>query len=731
MNFATRPLLCIFAASAAFAGGSDVRISQVWGGGGITAGTPNADYVEIFNADAVSAVSLTGWSVQITSSAGETWSKIDLTGSIAARSYFLVQVSADSVLGTNFNADVTAALGASILTSSGGKIALVNNTTLLTGACPVGTASIVDFVGFGTAANCREGAGPADNAPGGSTTGPGATPYRRCDGLTDSNINRADFELRVPLPRNAASPANPGTGVALDGVANPASLPAGLSTTLSVTVRPCSGTSSGGLVNVDASSLGVGLIALVDSGGGVFTNSLAVGELVAPGTRDLPFTFADSQGRSGSGTIRVSVAPANDNCADGGEADVPSVTLGTTRGSSPDTDAITGLCGTSIGAGGGVWYTLAGTGNTIVVDTCDNAGLAQPYDTKLHVFCGVCGELTCVGGNDDGPSGCGTISGVARGSRVEFCSQLGATYRVLVSGFGPATGDFRLTVSDSGSPCSSGVACLPVGRCCIDTSCQIKTQGACSEIGGIYGGDGSECDSPEYAFDYAGPVLSIPDGDPLGVSLTISVADAAIIDQLRVSIDVAHSWIGDLRATLSNGTTTVTLFFDTGDPVGTGIGDSSNLDGSYRFFDAAFGDWWNAAAQGDSGFVVPPGDYKPSAALTGNLPSPSLSAFDGQPFAGLWELRLVDSQSGDIGSVRGFRIAGSQSQSNCGAECPAAGCELSDLDGNCTVNLNDLTLFLSSFGELGAGLPGDIDDDGDVDLNDLTAFLSQFGNECT
>ena len=36
------------------------------------------------------------------------------------------------------------------MSSTSGKVALVNNTTTLTGACPTGAAGIIDFVGYGT-----------------------------------------------------------------------------------------------------------------------------------------------------------------------------------------------------------------------------------------------------------------------------------------------------------------------------------------------------------------------------------------------------------------------------------------------------------------------------------------------------------------------------------------------------------------------------------------------------
>src|SRR5678816_2969229 len=54
--------------------------------------------------------------------------------------------------------DVTAAAPIA-MSATGGKVALVSNTTALSGACPSGT-NIIDFIGY-DGANCSEGASPA------------------------------------------------------------------------------------------------------------------------------------------------------------------------------------------------------------------------------------------------------------------------------------------------------------------------------------------------------------------------------------------------------------------------------------------------------------------------------------------------------------------------------------------------------------------------------------------
>jgi hypothetical protein len=43
------------------------------------------------------------------------------------------------------------------------------------------------------------------------------------------------------------------------------------------------------------------------------------------------------------------------------------------------------------------------------------------------------------------------------------------------------------------------------------------------------------------------------------------------------------------------------------------------------------------------------------------------------------------------------------------------------------VDISDLGLLLSQFGQVGAGLDGDVDGDGDVDITDLGIMLANFG----
>ncbi len=109
----------------------NVVISQVYGGGGNSGATLKNDFVELYNRGAA-AVDLAGWSVQYASSTGTSWmNKTTLSGMIAPGGYYLIQEVAGS--GGTQDLPTPDATGMINLSATSGKIALVNNTTELTG----------------------------------------------------------------------------------------------------------------------------------------------------------------------------------------------------------------------------------------------------------------------------------------------------------------------------------------------------------------------------------------------------------------------------------------------------------------------------------------------------------------------------------------------------------------------------------------------------------------------
>jgi hypothetical protein len=191
---------CLAFAGAAMATPGNVVISQAYGGGGNTGSTYRNDFIEIYNRSNA-PVSIAGWSVQYASSAGTTWSVTAIgTGAVttlAPGQYYLIQEAVGA--GGTTNLPTPDATGTISMGSGGFKVALVSNTTALTGAVATGTGSgIVDFVGCSSGANGFETA----FAPAPSNTN---AVIRNGSGCTDTDNNSTDFVAAAAAPRNSAS----------------------------------------------------------------------------------------------------------------------------------------------------------------------------------------------------------------------------------------------------------------------------------------------------------------------------------------------------------------------------------------------------------------------------------------------------------------------------------------------------------------------------------------------
>ncbi|MBX3057863.1 MAG: ExeM/NucH family extracellular endonuclease [Anaerolineae bacterium] len=170
-----------------------VVISQIYGGGGNSGATYTHDFIELYNATA-NSVDISGWSVQYASATGATWQVTALSGVMAPGSYYLIQQAVGA--GGTTPLPTPDAIGTIAMSATAGKVALVNTTPPLSGTCPTGDA-IIDFVGFGSTANCYEGSGPTP-APSNTTAA-----IRLGDGAVDTDNNSADFVTGAPNPRNS------------------------------------------------------------------------------------------------------------------------------------------------------------------------------------------------------------------------------------------------------------------------------------------------------------------------------------------------------------------------------------------------------------------------------------------------------------------------------------------------------------------------------------------------
>lgn len=145
--------------------------------------------------------------------------------------------------------------------------------------------------------------------------------------------------------------------------------------------------------------------------------------------------------------------PPNDLCPGAFPISSGQTISGTTTGATIDSPNGLTTCGTAI-TSAGVWYFIVGNGGPLTASTCNQAS----YDTKISIFSGTCGSLSCEGGNDDG-AGCSGFT-----SEITVNTNPGTLYYILVHGFGGASGAFDLTAT-LGSPPSGNDVCggaLPI-----------------------------------------------------------------------------------------------------------------------------------------------------------------------------------------------------------------------------------------------------------------------------
>jgi endonuclease G len=253
------------------------------------------------------------------------------------------------------------------MSGTNGKIALVIASQLPTGTCgatatPCSTAqlaAIVDWVAYGAAGN-----GTAGNGEGGTSVNNGTAitstqgAVRKGAGCTDTDNNNLDFDVvSNPVPRNTSTtpaPCSNTTNPSGVGASNPNSVLPGATTLLTVTVTPGANPASTGLtVTADLSSIGGsatqaffdnGTNGDVTAGDNIFSFNATVSAQAASGAKSLPFSITDTQARSGSGNIALTVqgtTPTNPsgvgsaNPSTAAPGDLTQLTVTVTPGTNP------------------------------------------------------------------------------------------------------------------------------------------------------------------------------------------------------------------------------------------------------------------------------------------------------------------------------------------------------------------------------------------------------------
>ncbi len=212
-------------AQASFPYARNLRISQVYGGGGNSGAPYTHDFIEIFNSGSA-PISLNGLSLQYASATGtgnfgaSTAQLTELPNvTLGAGQYYLVQQASGGSAGSPLPTPDHIDSSPINLSATDGKVALVTGTTSL--GCNGGSmacnaaqlARIIDLVGYGNA-NFYEGSSAAPTLS--NTT----AALRNVGGCQDTDNNNADFSSGAPAPRNTASSLNSCvsyTTITLDG----------------------------------------------------------------------------------------------------------------------------------------------------------------------------------------------------------------------------------------------------------------------------------------------------------------------------------------------------------------------------------------------------------------------------------------------------------------------------------------------------------------------------------
>lgn len=132
--------------------------------------------------------------------------------------------------------------------------------------------------------------------------------------------------------------------------------------------------------------------------------------------------------------------------------------------------------------------------------------------------------------------------------------------------------------------------------------------------------------------------LAIPDGNLVGASQSVTIADARNIGDLDLAVEIDHTWVGDVSVMLRHEDSAVEMIaIDRPGVPASGFGCSNNdID----------------ATLDDEAFTPVEGQCAGGVAIAGNFrPNQSLTAFDALALAGTWTLRVSDAAGDDTGTL--------------------------------------------------------------------------------
>ncbi len=169
---------------------------------------------------------------------------------------------------------------------------------------------------------------------------------------------------------------------------------------------------------------------------------------------------------------------------------------------------------------------------------------------------------------------------------------------------------------------------------------RVRASNLCGDSGYIIsafetiGGSGSSTSTT-----CSNPALAIPDATPAGTTDTLNIASGGTITDIDISLDVTHSWVGDLVANVSRPLgTAVTILERPGIPPGNFGCGGDNID---TIIDDGSGVPVEGVCAGGNP-TIGTGPFSPNNAL---------SAFNTEISNGDWVITISDNAGGDTGTL--------------------------------------------------------------------------------
>ncbi|MBP7867716.1 MAG: S8 family serine peptidase, partial [Acidobacteria bacterium] len=197
-------------------------------------------------------------------------------------------------------------------------------------------------------------------------------------------------------------------------------------------------------------------------------------------------------------------------------------------------------------------------------------------------------------------------------------------YGALKAGGASVSRDFTFTVD-------------PAFTCGETVTMTLQLQDGSTDLGNVASVRGTGVLGPANTTSSGGISVSIPDNDPVGVLVPVTVSGTGKVAKLVARVRANHTWDGDVTFSLVGPDGTTVILSNRRGSAGDNFG-SGNLDctGTFTVFDD------DAATAIGSGTPPFAGSYRPDEPL---------SAFAGKDLNGTWNLKATDAAGGDTGTI--------------------------------------------------------------------------------